>query len=611
MSNYEYDYNRVNTSNNKEIDDDFDTMGVPNMSSPSRNNDIKTLDTIKYTNRESIRENARSNQEDYSMSSTPENKLRLQLMEKDKIIFEFSKTLKETERVLENTKKLNSAKEEVIVNLKDEIKDLKFRCKNVENLLRHKEEEMEKYKNYSEEKVIFLNKEKSLVEEKLLELTNLFENNQVDFQNTLIEYKKIEKQLVKLKQSFGEKNEVIGNYEKTIEGLKKENKSIMGLKKQIEDMEGYINELKQEIVNERRNGQRIQSDKEEVERKFKEFIEESRSEKEMAGKALKMTYEIESLKRDYSEKKREIENLNEKYKNLVKDNDNFVLVITNEIGQFTSLLESPSLATKGLLKRGSYSNNLQFGSQFSLKYELINKNFEILKNKMIEIYNSSITMISKLEKNNSELDKNSRELQTEKDAQLKELSITRQKLEDLIDRSDELLNENTKLNEEYKNLKQNYVKSKTDYEDVVKRNDAICGEIQVFMNNCYSKLKDKFPDMNLENFPTNSKNDSLSITSGNSSVHNLNYAEKILYYLDILLNDYEKLSVNEKEYLESVKLSQIQIKNLDDEKELLKARIERILQNKEDELQRAEVLRTEELKRQREVLYEKISSVSN
>ncbi len=58
-------------------------------------------------------------------------------------------------------------------------------------------------------------------------------------------------------------------------------------------------------------------------------------------------------------------------------------------------------------------------------------------------------------------------------------------------------------------------------------------------------------------------------------------------------------------------MNQIQLKNSEDEKELLKARIERILQNKDDELRRADLMKTEELKRQREVLYEKISSVIN
>ena len=43
-------------------------------------------------------------------SSSLNDNHRIHLMEKDKIIFEYSKTLKETENVLDNTKKLNLAK---------------------------------------------------------------------------------------------------------------------------------------------------------------------------------------------------------------------------------------------------------------------------------------------------------------------------------------------------------------------------------------------------------------------------------------------------------------------------------------------------------------------
>lgn len=68
---------------------------------------------------------------------------------------------------------------------------------------------------------------------------------------------------------------------------------------------------------------------------------------------------------------------------------------------------------------------------------------------------------------------------------------------------------------------------------------------------------------------------------------------------------------DEKELLESTKMCQIQIRKLEDEKELFKARIERILNSKEEELKNAEMLKSEELKRQREILYEKITSLTS
>jgi flagellar biosynthesis/type III secretory pathway chaperone len=66
---------------------------------------------------------------------------------------------------------------------------------------------------------------------------------------------------------------------------------------------------------------------------------------------------------------------------------------------------------------------------------------------------------------------------------------------------------------------------------------------------------------------------------------------------------------SEKDLLEYNKMNQIQIKNMTDEKEVLLARLERMSSNKDDELKRSEYLKAEELKRQREVLYDKIKSV--
>lgn len=585
--------------------------------------------TSNFTNTKS----SQMDQEAFSgtNSITEEGKMRLALMEKDKIIFEYSKTLKETERVLENSKKLNSAKEEVISKLKDELRDLKFQVKNNENLLRHKEEEFEKYKNHVDEKIIFNNKDKSHLEEKLAELTKLFEQNQSDFQSTLIEYKKIEKQLIRLKSSFNEKNETIINLEKFIENLKKDNKYIPGLKKQIQDMEIFINEIKLELKSESMKNNKICQEKEELEKKFKNFVEENKTEKDQQNKNLKLTYELEQVRKDYEEKVKEISIIQEKQKSIIKENDNFVFIITNEISQFSSMIENignlktitgsgiKSVQLQQINSSSMNANKLNISNNlFSLKYELINKNFEILRNKIIDNFNNSVNIISKLEKKNEDSEKLYKEILTERDSLNKEFSILKSKCTEETEIKEDLQIQNTKINEDYKNLKQNFIKLKNEFDELTKKNEAISTELQIFLNNVSSKLKDKFPDFMCSNHShVNNKNAySNSHTQNNDSNNcsfemnlNINFAEKILYYLDILINEYDKLVLVEKENLETNKMIQIQLKNSEDEKEIFKARIERILLNKEDELKKADGLKNEELKRQREVLYEKISSV--
>jgi hypothetical protein len=535
-------------------------------------------------------------------------------MEKDKVIFEFSRTLKETEKVLDNTKKLNLAKEEVIIKLKDEIKDLKFKLKNSENMQRFREDELHKYKSHTEGKFIMVTKEKENLEDKLLELTKLFENNQKDYQTTLIEYKKVEKQLMKLKQNFADKNESIQINERTIEGLKAENKLIPSLKKQISDNENYIKELLQEISNEEKKVIKAQKDKDDLETKFKEFINEDRLEKDNLNKFVKTKYELDTLKKNYEEKLKELEASNEKYKNLNKDSDNLVLVISNELAQFTNSFNNLNI-NKNLNTKiqesacSNFSNNKIFSSYFLLKYELVNKNFEILKNKIIEYYNNSLVTITKLDKSKSDFERSYREISLDKDNLLKENSQIKSKNKDILERNQELEKEVQKTSEDNKNLKQSYVKIKTENEDILKRNDNIINEIQHFLRTIFDKLKEKFPNMSQNEKSVQDYQCFYSYGENFSSESGRNFAEIILQYLDILLKDYSKVLSNEKDYLENLKLNKVQLKNHEDEKEILKTRIERLIANQNEESKQAELIKNEELKRQREVLYEKISSV--
>ncbi len=89
----------------------------------------------------------------------------------------------------------------------------------------------------------------------------------------------------------------------------------------------------------------------------------------------------------------------------------------------------------------------------------------------------------------------------------------------------------------------------------------------------------------------------------------MNFAEKILYYLDALLNEYTKVKLSERQLIENKNNLESHIKNLSDEKDLLNERIDRIMSEKDEEFRNLDDEKNEELNRQRDVLYEKISSV--
>ena len=90
----------------------------------------------------------------------------------------------------------------------------------------------------------------------------------------------------------------------------------------------------------------------------------------------------------------------------------------------------------------------------------------------------------------------------------------------------------------------------------------------------------------------------------------MNFAEKILHYLDILIGDYNKTINSEKQLIENRSHLESHLKNLAEEKDMLNDKIDKILYDKQEEIKNIELNKNEELNRQREILYEKISSVN-
>lgn len=90
----------------------------------------------------------------------------------------------------------------------------------------------------------------------------------------------------------------------------------------------------------------------------------------------------------------------------------------------------------------------------------------------------------------------------------------------------------------------------------------------------------------------------------------MNFAEKILHYLDILIGDYNKTINSEKQLIENRSHLESHLKNLAEEKDMLNDKIDKILYDNQEDIKNIELNKNEELNRQRDILYEKISSVN-
>ena len=194
--------------------------------------------------------------------------------------------------------------------------------------------------------------------------------------------------------------------------------------------------------------------------------------------------------------------LQEKYKSLLKENEIFVNTISNELGKTTGFLDS--LAESENIYKEEINNNKIINlnkSNFSLKYELINKNFEILKSKIVENHNTKIHSIEKLKRNLKEQENVNDELSNEKTKYSKDNNNKNQVLVEQKEKLMKLSNEHEKTKEQLSLQIENHQGLKMDFEELIKKYELIYNEHNNLINNALNLLSTQFSseDTNLIN----------------------------------------------------------------------------------------------------------------
>jgi len=422
--------------------------------------------------------------------------------------------------------------------------------------------------------------------------------------------------LDKLKIQLTEKDDIIRGNEKFIDDLKREIKQIPILKKENFDLEQTIKILTKDLQEEKNINERIIQSTNESEKKLAVIIEETKHGKEIMNNYMKQNYELENLKKELEFKENEIENLNEKHKSLMKENDNFVQFFTNELTDFNCLMENVNYYKTGIVSGNSsmnFSNQNIQSEKFSLKFEILSKNFDTLKKKYVENYNQNNMIINKFEKSFEEIERINKGLINERDELAKEITLLKQTIKEYNGKINDTNDENDQINQNYRNLRENFIKLKAEFEDLQGKNDTLCQETHLFLMNCKDKLKDKYPE--IESFVNKEieKENQNSIESKKFiylTLINLdNFPEKILHCIDLLLQEYSKIKFSEVNLIENKYNMEDHIKSLNEEKESLNEKIENILEEKEKEFNIFTKEKNEEINKQRKILYEKISAV--
>ena len=113
-------------------------------------------------------------------------------------------------------------------------------------------------------------------------------------------------------------------------------------------------------------------------------------------------------------------------------------MINSEIGDLMLLYENLQFNKKGEVQysnsksQGTSSKQFTKNSQLGFKYELINKNIEIFRNKLMETHHLNTQNIFKLEKNLKETERSYKDVFAERDNLIKENSLRQNSLNEIV-----------------------------------------------------------------------------------------------------------------------------------------------------------------------------------
>ena len=419
---------------------------------------------------------------------------KLKIMEKDKALFESAQTRKEQEKTIEALRRELESKNENNERLILQIDELTFNLHQYENLLNKNKSDMNELQKRSDEQITSLNAQRINLLKKIDELEKILTNTNENIKSSYKEYQHLENDNSALKDTINDKLTIISKYEGIFDQLKKDNKQIPSLKRRINDLETVLEQFKAEVNSLKEKNERLQCDKHDIENKLTIAVSENQKEKLNSNNLYRLNYEMDSLRKDYIQKEKENSSLSDKYKSIIKDSDNFVNIISCEIGQFTNFLENLKINESMIklpLSPIKNFNSTGLSNTFTLKYEVIMKSIESLKNRTIDVLNANILNVNKLSLSLSDAEIINKKLLTDKEDIQKENLLLRQKLNEEKKQSYNERNSFETLNESYTQLKDNYIKLKNNYKDFTDKNERFSKDTKDFIQALQSKLKIK------------------------------------------------------------------------------------------------------------------------
>ena len=601
----------INPLNNPQIPYYFDTS--PNLNSFTIQNNSPKNENL-FNNQISYETNMTS------IGSNQINKYKLQVIEKDKIIFDLKQKEKELNKHINDLNLSLTEKDDQIYHLDNRIKELLQALKSTEAQTEIKFNQFSENEKNFNQKINDIIIENENLKNKVQNLSAVIEANETSLKNVYIEKQKNEEYIQKLLDELKKKENVIDINQNKKQILINENKQLPWLKGKIDDLEKIILELKDEIVGLRDINDKLIEEKNELNELVKKKEEEIQKNRIYEQSLINLNNKNILLNKEIQKKGNDIQSLDDKYLSLLNNNETFIHLITNELGNFLNYLESINMNNLISLNNSPFKiplHNLpnfehtKLDENFMLKYEILTKCILQIEEKITDMLNVCKNSINKINHDMILLDEKNQNIINEKNDIKKENFALKNKITDLTqDNNDKNLTLQKKVNELTDMQNQNQLLKK-DKEDLIYRNSVLDKEYQRLINDIDNKLI-QFPIKTLENF----EEDNYLINNPNFAKENYNNmttlsTNKVIHKIDSLI--YLNKEIN-KELNEMIRENKnINQKNVDlnNENLLLKDKIQSYEESIQTEITNYKNKKENELNETKEILFKKVKSLNN
>ena len=469
-----------------------------------------------------------------NIQENPNENLKLKIIEKDKIIFEYMKNEKELIKKITNLNNEISTKNQENYILNKQINQLKLNNNNFQNLnsggspIPYKSNIDDENNNI----VIKLNEEKNELINENTRLKFVIQNHENSIKKVYEQLNEKEEYINNLKKELNEKNIFVNKYDEIISDLRQDNKQIPSLKRKINDLEQIINMYKEQINELKKNNDIISYNNINYEKNIDKKNEEIYSEK---TKENKLNYQLNNALIELKDTKLENSKISEKLVNIKNDSDAFIRIFINELGNAMGFLEAINVENinRKIYHIPSYDNwqfkNFEYtklNENFKLKYEIMCTNLQKIKEKIIYLLNKGNNYWNKInEEKLAIINEEKKDFNNKENDLNKRINEGNNKIKEY-----EKIIEN--LNKDYENIKNKYIELKENFKDFSTKNDFLEKNYTNFINQIENLLK---------NFP-------YTINKEENNESNINSLQKIVIQITALINFCKELNNRLKKY---------------------------------------------------------------